>query len=135
MTSPHDDHDEDIEDEQRRVSLDGLVEDDNFRDEIIHHVVDDVDVGESKDSAAAVYVDDVFPTRIICKQPSQDFYGDEEDGDEESSSPSKIPCLSDGISGEDEKRLKDLFSKLDRNDNGQICIEDLAKSFRELRYM
>ena len=70
--------------------------------------------------------------KACCKARN---YWEEEDGDEESSSPSKIPCLSDGISGEDEKRLKDLFSKLDRNDDGQICIEDLAKSFRELRYM
>ena len=47
--------------------------------------------------------------------------------------PSRIPCLSDGISDEDEARLKELFSKLDRNEDGQICIEDLAKAFRELR--
>ena len=61
--------------------------------------------------------------------PSHDYDGDD------SFPPSRIPCLADGISVEDEARLKELFSKLDRNDDGQICIEDLAKSFRELRYV
>ena len=69
--------------------------------------------------------DDACPDDI----PSRGFYALDKDRD----IPSRIPCLADGISGEDEARLKELFSKLDRNDDGQICIEDLAKSFRELR--
>jgi Ca2+-binding EF-hand superfamily protein len=41
--------------------------------------------------------------------------------------------LTQEISTEDEKRLKKLFSKLDRNDDGQICIKVLAKLFWKLR--
>ena len=116
MTSLYDDHDDDDNEKDRSCHEDQQL------DDVINNVGD-------------YYYDDSFRLAVggistSLAIPSHDY----DDGEDcFPFTPSRIPCLADGISVEDEARLKELFSKLDRNDDGQICIEDLAKSFRELR--
>ena len=112
MTSLYDDHDDDEKDRS--------CHDVQQLDDVINNVGD-------YDDSFRLAVGGISTSLAI---PSHDY----DDGDDSFPfTPSRIPCLADGISVEDEARLKELFSKLDRNDDGQICIEDLAKSFRELR--
>ena len=115
MTSLYDDHDDDDNEKDRSCHEDQQL------DDVINNV------GDYYDDSFRLAVGGISTSLAI---PSHDY----DDGEDSFSfTPSRIPCLADGISVEDEARLKELFSKLDRNDDGQICIEDLAKSFRELR--